>query len=106
MKPHDQQLLQRLKAAIHSMNPEAEIILFGSRARGEATNNSDWDILILLDTDNVDRATEREYRNQVFHVELETGQPISTFVFSKQDWESKHSITPFYHNIKKEGVSL
>jgi len=54
----------------------------------------------------VDRGTEREYRNKVFEVELETGHPISTFVFSKQDWESTYSITPFYQNIQKEGVRV
>jgi len=47
---------------------------------------------------------EQEFREQIFDVELETAQPISTFVFSKADWEGKHRATPFYHNIQKEGI--
>ena len=33
--------------------PHSEVILFGSRARGDARKDSDWDILILLDKDKI-----------------------------------------------------
>ena len=33
--------------------PHSEMILFGSRARGDAHEGSDWDILILLDKDRI-----------------------------------------------------
>gem|GEM_PF-5281005 len=38
--------------------------------------------------------------------ELEIGQPISIFVHLKKNWESKYFVTPYYKNIKKEGVLL
>jgi hypothetical protein len=60
----------------------------------------------LLNQLEVSRDTEMEYREELFEVELETGEPISTFVFSKNDWESKHKITPLYQNIKTEGIEL
>jgi len=82
------------------------VILFGSHARGQANANSDWDILILLNQNNVNRNIEREYRDELFEVELEIGEPISTFVFSKFDWENKYSSTPLFENIIKEGVHL
>ena len=47
-----------------------------------------------------------EMAEEVFEVELETGEAISTFVYSKTDWETKHHITPLYQNIKTEGISL
>jgi len=81
-------------------------MLFGSRARGNATTNSDWDILILLNSPKVTRDKEKEYREELFEVELETGEPISTFVFSKNEWESKHSVTPLYQNVKTDGILL
>lgn len=80
--------------------------MFGSHARGEAQIDSDWDILILLDSLHVTRQMEKEYREELFEVELEIGEPISTFVYSKQDWESRHSITPLYKSIKREGVLI
>lgn len=36
------------------------IILFGSRARGDYRNDSDWDILIVSKSE-VDRSTERKF---------------------------------------------
>ncbi len=95
-----------IKSRIQKKNPLAEIILFGSRARGQATKDSDWDILILLNQSNVSRAVESEYRNELYEIELEINEPISTFVFSKKDWKQKYSMTPFYQNIEKEGIYL
>ena len=106
MNVNDNHIANLIKSKIYKKNPDAEVILFGSHARGEAHIDSDWDILILLNSITVDRNTEKEYREELFDVEIETGQPISTFVFSKSDWELKHSITPFYQNIKKDGISL
>jgi len=37
---------------------------------------------------------------------LELDEPISTFVYSKTDWETKFFFTPLYQNIKKEGIKL
>ena len=99
-------IIQKIKARIKLKNPLADIILFGSHARGKSNENSDWDILVLLQQTNVTRMIEKEYREELFEVELEIGEPISTFVFSKEDWEKKYQLTPFYQNIKKEGVYL
>ena len=95
-----------IKKRIHELDPDAGIILFGSRARGDSGINSDWDILILVDQYPVDRVSEQIYREVIFDIELETGEPISIFVFSKKDWESRHTITPLYRNVRKEGVLL
>ena len=95
-----------IRTRIKQKNPNAEIILFGSQARGDFNKDSDWDILILLNQLDVSRDTEMEYREELFEIELETGEPISTFVFSKNDWESIHKITPLYQNIKTEGIEL
>jgi predicted nucleotidyltransferase len=99
-------MLNLIRSAIHEKNPEAEVILFGSRARGQENKVSDWDILILLNMPQVDRKTEKEYRDALFDVALETGEAISTFVFSKQEWETKYSITPLFQNVQKEGIRL
>jgi uncharacterized protein len=106
MKRNNKNLPDLIKEKISRKNPKAEVILFGSRARGQEHKNSDWDILILLDKPQVNRETEKEYREEIFEVELETGEPISTFIYSKQDWEDNFSLTPFFQNIKKDGILL
>lgn len=106
MNTKEQYIISLIKSKINQKNPEAEVILFGSHARGEAHVDSDWDILILLNSLIVNRKTEKEYREELFEVELETGEPISTFVFSKSDWESRHSVTPLYRSIKRDGIII
>ena len=106
MKSNKNKIKALIKNRIKQKNPNAEIILFGSQARGDYNTDSDWDILILLNQLNVSRTTEMEYREELFEVELETGEPISTFVFSKNEWESKHQVTPLYKNIKSQGLRL
>jgi uncharacterized protein len=106
MNKKEQNITLMIKTRIRQKNPNADIILFGSHARGKSHKDSDWDILILLNQPFVSRMVEKEYRDELFDIELEIGEPISTFVFSKSDWEKKHKITPLYQNIKREGIYL
>ena len=106
MNTKETYIISLIKSKIQSKNPDADIILFGSHARGTANQDSDWDILILLKSSSVSRKEEQEYRHEIFDIELETGEPISTFVFSKNDWETKYSVTPLYYNITREGIKI
>ena len=106
MNSKEKYIISLIKSRISLKNPEAEVVLFGSHARGNANLDSDWDILILLHNIEVDRNVEKEYREELFDVELEIGEPISTFVYSKNDWESKHAVTPLYQSIKNDGILL
>lgn len=106
MNQKEIEITQKIKARIRKKNPLADIVLYGSHARGQSHKDSDWDILILLNQTNVNRLVEKEYRDELFDIELEIGEPISTFVFSKSDWEQKYHMTPLYQNIKREGIKL
>jgi len=106
MTSRDEYILKKISSSIKNKESNAEIVLFGSRARGTAHPESDWDLLILLERKNVSRKTEQEFRHIIFDIELETGEAISTFVYSKQEWENKFWVTPFYENIKKEGINI
>lgn len=106
MEQKELQIKNLIKAKVKQKNPLAEIVLFGSHARGDFNKNSDWDILILLNQNHVNRLEEKEYRDELFDIELEVGEPISTIVLSKTDWENKHKITPLYQSIKREGILL
>jgi len=106
MNSKEQYIVGLIKSKISKKNHDAEVVLFGSHARGQANSKSDWDILILLNNIKVDRKIEKEYREELFDIELEIGEPISTFVYSKSDWESKFNVTPLYKNIKQDGILL
>jgi len=94
-----------IRKYVNAVDPTAEVILYGSRARGDEKQYSDWDILILID-ETANLMTERKFRDQLYDLELETGEVFSVFVYSKSDWETKQKITPFYHNVSIEGLSI
>lgn len=106
MNEAEKNITELIKAKIKSKEPTAEIILFGSHARGKAKKDSDWDILILLNKSIVDNHLKKEIRDGLYDVELEIGEVISTLVYSTVDWESRHKATPLYQNITREGIYL
>lgn len=90
---------------INALDPTADVILYGSRARGDERSDSDWDILILTDY-AADLLTERKFRDKLYDLELETGEALSVFVYSKDDWQTKQNISPFFQNVSQEGVRI
>jgi predicted nucleotidyltransferase len=81
------------------------VVLYGSRARGDDHIDSDWDILVLTDSQS-DIHTERRFRHKLYDLELETGESFSVFVYSKHDWHKRQNITPFYRNVSREGLQI
>lgn len=83
------------------MDPEADVILFGSRARGDFRSDSDWDFLVLLNEPLTPNLKNRILDN-LYHLELEYDVVISVIIHSKSDWEAL-AVTPIYQIISKEG---
>ncbi|MDZ7778074.1 MAG: nucleotidyltransferase domain-containing protein [Bacteroidales bacterium] len=94
-----------IRTTVNPVDKNVEVILYGSRARGEERKVSDWDILILTDY-QADLKTEQRFRDELYDLELETGEAFSVFVYSKNNWTTKQRITPFYQNVNQEGISL
>lgn len=105
MKTKTEFISQLIRNSINSIDPKAEVILYGSRARGDERADSDWDILILTDY-SVNLQTEKRFRDKLYDLELEIGEPFSVFAYSKNDWQTKQRITPFYQNVTQEGIRL
>ena len=94
-----------IRKNVNEIDDNAEIILYGSRARGDERIDSDWDILVLTDYP-VSLEKEKIFRDKLYTLELETGEPISIFLFSKKDWKSRQKNTPFYKNVISQGGRL
>ncbi len=100
------QILSRIKESVSFTAPGAMLILYGSYARGENNSESDIDILVILDQEQVTYDDEKRIKYPLYHIEYDTGVIISPLVFSKKNWETKHHITPFYKNVLIEGRVL
>lgn len=101
-----EKILAMVKTAVSSIDPNAAIILYGSYARGDYNENSDIDLLVLINKETVTRADQKRIKYPLYDIEFETGTIISPMVFSKKEWETKHRKTPFYESITKEGQVL
>lgn len=99
-------IISKISKSIHSKDPSAEAFLFGSRARGDAREDSDWDVLILVNTDKVTNEIEDKFRDELFDIELDTGQSISTFIYPKTHWNSMMKFSPLYKNVETDGIQL
>ncbi len=99
-------IISKIKESIHSKDPKAVAFLFGSRARGEERPDSDWDILILVESEKVTNEIEDKFRDELYDIELDTGQIISTFIYPKNLWNSSLKFSPLYHNVELDGIRL
>jgi uncharacterized protein len=102
----NENILQKIKILVQQREPSAKIYLYGSRARGTARSDSDWDLLILLNKDKITIEIEQNITYPLYDLEFEIGEVISPMVYSVKEWESKYRITPFYSNVMREGRQL
>jgi predicted nucleotidyltransferase len=99
-------ILRLIKKSVKSTEPNAIVILYGSYARGDYKEDSDLDLLVLIDKDEITRSDQKRIKYPLFDIEFDTGTIISALIFSKKDWEMNHMITPFYENVVSEGRIL
>lgn len=97
-------LAMLIRYAVHFVDPEAEVILYGSQARGEANKWSDWDVVVLRNCPITDDYWGSILDN-VYNVELATGEVITVAVEEKARWE-KQSRMLFHQNVTRDGIEL
>jgi predicted nucleotidyltransferase len=103
--------LQEIKAQILRIIDEMgisvkQIILFGSRARGDYKKSSDWDLLVIVNKD-VDRKEKMEISHLIRRRLAELYIPCDVLIKSEREVEErKNVIGSVIKSALKEGVSL
>ena len=99
-------LLEWIKQEVHKIEPQAEIILYGSRSRRDAGPDADWDFLVLVEGP-VSAVRADAVRHNLYPIEWESGEVLSVVVRSRQEWNSpRFRAMPFRQNVVREGVVL
>ncbi len=99
-------IISAIKNVANNEIPQgAQVILFGSRARGDARADSDWDVLVLL---NKDKLTQDDYDNYSYPF-WELGWKIDAMihpaVYTRKNWK-KNANPIFRDNVEREGIVL
>jgi uncharacterized protein len=97
------EIIQKISAAVKGTLPGSTVILFGSRARGSAAADSDWDVLVLADT--VSPEIEEHVSSALFDVELDQNAIINSLVIQRDEWNFKrYRNHPIHDSVEAEGV--
>jgi len=80
-----------------------QVLLFGSRARGDATAESDYDLLVVVD--KVDQNVVRGIDEVAGKALLDHGAVVSAFPIAEED-RARRKYSPLLINVAREGVAV
>lgn len=86
------QILYTIKSMINAYLPHAQILLFGSRARGEFSSDSGYDLLIITQ-DTFDRRTKMNWESKIRKALInELNLPFDVIIQSKKEVSEKKDL--------------
>ena len=103
----EREILKEFKRRIEQNYPEEKIriFVFGSKARGDATNESDIDVMVVIRSN--DRTFVKKIRHMGYELELENEIILSIQVFPQEYMDYLRSIpTQFVQNIDREAIYI
>ena len=103
MSDTDRRILETLAARMRERFPEARVWAYGSRARGDALHDSDYDVCIVVS--ELDEVTDQRISDIAFEVGWENDVLITTVTYSREQFErGPLALSPLVASIRKEGV--
>ena len=101
----NQQIFQEIQALKRQILPNEKVILFGSQARGDAREDSDWDLLLIVNSNLTNLDDEIKYSYPFTKLGWTFNTDFNVLLYSKNDWE-KRNFMPFYKNVVNEGIEI
>ena len=106
MMKQKEEILYAIKEVIAQVMPTgARMVLFGSQARNDASEDSDWDILILLDKEKLEEADHDKYVYPLFELGWKIDVEIHPIMYTLEDWLERN-FSLFYKNVEQDGIVL
>ena len=103
----EREALAQFKAELRQLLEEnlLTLRLFGSRARGEGTDESDLDVLVVLRSR--DRVVCRRIVQAALDADLAYGVNLAPTIVTQAEYDRNREYrTPFYRNVEREGIAL
>lgn len=102
MNAKDLKLYQDLKDTARRVVPQGgQVWLYGSRARGDAHDDSDWDLLILIDKPSVTTLDEDNIAYPFVVEGWKNDSDVSPQIYTFAEWKTR-SFTPYYKNVEHD----
>ncbi len=99
-------MLDLIKSKAREVMPSGiQAYLYGSRARGEAHPDSDWDILILVETPHVEISLYDTLAYPLTELGWQHGEIIIPVIYSLDEWNHPSSLL-FRRNVEQEAIPL
>ena len=101
----NKQIFSEIQALKRQLLPNERLILFGSQARGDAREDSDWDLLALINKEK--RSFNENFDDYAYpfsEIGDKHGAYISVIVRNKKEWEIQPSLLKY--NIEQEGIEI
>jgi predicted nucleotidyltransferase len=105
MENREKLVLNKLKGLLLKKIGLNSLVLFGSRARGDADQYSDMDVLVVVD--RLDKTIEDYISDCAWEAGFEEGIVIVPIIFTKDEWEKGlERFSLLAQAIRSEGVFL
>ena len=99
----DRNILNQFASCLKVRYPDTRVWLFGSRARGDAQDDSDFDMCIVMDI--MDKERNTAINDIAWEVAFDNGTVITTVRYTREEFETgPRSKSPLTKNILREGV--
>lgn len=96
------QVLDKIKQVAMEILPKgSSLYLYGSRARGDFHEDSDWDLLVLLNKPKREKDDWDNYAFPFTDMGWDIGEDISARSFTREEWQNGPH-TMFYYNVEED----
>lgn len=106
MNDSDKTILEKFRSLLSERVRVDKIILFGSRARGDADPDSDMDVLVILD-EPITPGVREAVSDCAWEAGFDAGVVVASVLFTREEWEEgPEYYSPLAEAVRSEGIQL